>query len=56
MAANSFFGRTAALRGARNPHVPEYIPVAALRAPCISSQKSEFSATHRYIYQEKREV
>jgi len=24
-----------ALRRARNPHVPKYIPVAALRAPCL---------------------
>jgi len=24
-----------ALRGARNPHVPKYIPVAELRVPCL---------------------
>ena len=29
---NSFFGRIASLRGARNPHVLKYIPVSC--APC----------------------
>jgi hypothetical protein len=44
-AVSSFSGRIASLRGARNPHVLKYIPVAALRAPCTSSRKSELSAT-----------
>jgi len=37
-----FFWRIASLRGARDPHVPEYIPVAARRAPSTSSRKFEF--------------
>jgi hypothetical protein len=38
---NPFFGRIAALRGTRNPHVPKYAAVAAFRAPCTSLRKSE---------------
>jgi hypothetical protein len=39
---NPFFGRIASLRGARNPHVLKYAPVAVLRAPSTPSRKAEF--------------
>ena len=42
-AANPFLGQIAVLRVARNFYAHMCNPVAALPAPCTSSQKTEFS-------------
>jgi hypothetical protein len=37
-----------ALRGAHNPHVLKYIPVAALRAPCLHDARYGFESSLLY--------
>jgi hypothetical protein len=44
-------GLRTGLRGARNPHVRQYTPVSALRAPCTRSARDAFKTRSQELKQ-----